>query len=87
MHLTQSVTLGDQLYLIARMTIETLSGLSHEPIDRLNQQSDLTVLLHKRGNEVLIPPDLQAHLKAEDEIVILATRQRLREIDLRNRGT
>jgi len=85
-HLTQSVTLGDQVYLIARMTIETLSDLSRQPIDRLNQQNDLTVLLHKRGNEVLIPPDSRVYLRAEDEIVILATRQRLREIDLRNRG-
>ena len=85
-HLTQSVALGDQVYVIARMTIETLSGLSRDPIDRLNQQSNLTVLLHKRGNQVLIPPDPQAYLRAEDEIVILATRERLREIDLRNQG-
>ena len=85
-HLTRSVTLNDQVFLIARMTIETLSGLSRDPIDRLNQQSDLTVLLHRRGNEVLIPPDPQAYLRAEDEIVILATRRRLREIDLRNQG-
>ena len=86
MHLAQSVTLGDQVYLIARMTIGTLSGLSRDPIDLLNQQSDLTVLLHKRGNSVLIPPNPRAYLGADDEIVILATRQRLREIDVRNRG-
>jgi len=86
-HLTQSVTLGDQVYLIARMTIGTLSDLSHDPIDLLDQQSDLTILLHKHGNDVLIPPDPRAYLRAGDEIVMLATRQRLREIDLRNRGT
>jgi len=86
-HMAQSVDLGNETYVVARMAIEQFSGLLREPVGSLHEQDDITVLLHKRGNQIIIPPDPQRTLALDDEIVLLTTRDRLREVGLRNQST
>ena len=86
-HTTQPIDVGEEKLVIARLVIETLSGLYHEKASALTQQDDLTVLLHKTKSGVQIPPAPDATLAPDDEIVVLASSEKLRELSQRNRAT
>lgn len=77
LHLTQPVNLGNQESVIARLTIDQSSTLSHLVIQKLNQHTDTTVLLHQRGDTVHIPPQNNTVLQLGDEIVVLTSRKEL----------
>ncbi|MFN2285077.1 MAG: potassium channel family protein [Anaerolineae bacterium] len=81
-HYVQPVTaggmqLGDSVN-IARLTIEADSTLQRTSIAALTREEDLTVLLHIRAGEVHIPPDPVCILAPGDEIVVLASEEKLR---------
>jgi len=86
-HLARSVDLGESTYRIARLTMERDSRLLGESLGELSELAGVTVLLHRRGGEVLIPPDPSRTLEIDDEVMVLATPEMLREISLRNHGT
>ena len=85
LNLSQPITLGGEQLSIARMQVETLSGLFRERIDALTDQEGITVLLHKRDNALTVPPRPETLLRPGDEIVLLATWEKLRTLSLRNR--
>jgi len=85
MNLSQPITLGGEQLSIARMRIETLSDLFRERADTLTDQEGITMLLHKRDNSLTVPPHPETVLRPGDEIVLLATWEKLRALSLRNR--
>lgn len=85
-HLNQPVKLGEADLVIARMTISTLSGLFRETVDTLTRERDLTILLHKRESHIQVPPNPKQGIRSGDEVVVLASRDKLRELGLRNQG-
>ncbi len=87
LNLSQPLTLGGEKLSIARMRVETLSGLFRERITTLTDQEGITVLLHKRDNTLTVPPNPETLLRPGDEIVLLATWEKLRAISLRNRAS
>jgi Trk K+ transport system NAD-binding subunit len=72
--------------IIARITIGAISGLFRETVDTLTQERNLTILLHKRESHIQVPPDPKQEIQSGDEIVVLASRDKLRELGLRNQG-
>ncbi|MBN1248897.1 MAG: potassium channel protein [Anaerolineae bacterium] len=83
-HVTERVALAGSIYHMARIAIEPVARLCGTTIGALTEQEDVTVLLYKQGNRVQIPPDPTQHLKSGDEIVVLATREKLRELSLQD---
>jgi Trk K+ transport system NAD-binding subunit len=86
LNLSQPITLGGEELSIARMRVENLSGLFRERVDALHDQAGVTVLLHKRDRRLLVPPHPETLLRPGDEIVLLATWEKLRALSLRNRS-
>lgn len=84
--LAHSVLVGGRALVLARITIEAGAALFGAPIGALAQDSDLIILLHQRGDQIEIPPDPASDLHAGDELVILATQEKLRALSLRNAG-
>ena len=70
------VKIGQEIQAIVRLQIES-PFLKDLPVSKLQFEDDLTVLLHARGDEVHIPPDLSMHLQIGDEIVVMATEAKL----------
>lgn len=81
--IVQPVTVSDtQLggpLSIARLTVEANSRLHRAVIADLTREDDMTVLLHIREDEVYIPPNPAHILAPNDEIVVLASEEKLRE--------
>jgi Trk K+ transport system NAD-binding subunit len=80
MHLAQEVVIEDQVLSLARLTIEPASGLIDQVIEQLNAQDDLTVMLHTRCDQIDVPPCPESRLHVGDQIVVLASRPRLRHL-------
>ena len=80
LHLTQPVDLGNDDFLIARLTVHSQSPIRNVAIHKLNQLDDTTVLLHCRGNAIHIPPHGDEFLQTGDEIVVLTSRLELNQL-------
>jgi Trk K+ transport system NAD-binding subunit len=85
LHLAQAVTIGDAELALARLTIEPRSRLIGQTVHALNAQDELTVVLHARREQIDVPPQPEAHLRIGDEIVILVSPARLRQLSQLNR--
>jgi Trk K+ transport system NAD-binding subunit len=85
-HVPQPVEISDEQFFIARIVVEALSNLINTSLQGLNLEEDLTVLLHLRAGEVNISP-LPPHLvlKPGDDIIVLASYEKLQELGSRNR--
>lgn len=83
-HLAQPVEVGNEKLFIARLIVEPLSGLYRESIHTLNQEDGLTVLLHKTASGIKIPPEQNKKVTPGDEIVFLASQEKLQKLSLRN---
>jgi voltage-gated potassium channel len=70
--------------VVVRLTVQ-LSALFDLPVPDLNDEEGVTVLLHARGDEVDIPPREDARLKVGDEIVVLASDEKLADLNRRNK--
>lgn len=64
---------------IAHLTVAANSRLHGLTIADLMREDDLTVLLHIHADEVYIPPNPAHVLAPEDEIVVLASEEKLRD--------
>ncbi|MBN2004354.1 MAG: NAD-binding protein [Anaerolineae bacterium] len=84
-HMTQPLNVADDRFVIARLTVEPLSRLHRARIAALNEQEDLTVLLHKTGKVIHVPPVPENSLAVGDEVVVLASREKLCALSIRNR--
>lgn len=82
MYIVQPVTVSSAQFgtpqSIAHLTVAADSHLDRVAIADLTRQESLTVLLHIRGDEVHIPPDPTQILVPDDEIVVLASEEKLR---------
>jgi Trk K+ transport system NAD-binding subunit len=72
--------------VIVRLQVN-LSSLYGTLIADLQQEEDLTVLLHTRDGQVSIPPNLETRLRVGDEILVLITEDKLGELNRRNQPT
>ena len=86
-HLALDVEMDDASFRVARLIVRPDSRLHHATITALNREDDLTVLLHTHASGVHIPPDPDAVLLPGDEIIVLATPAKLREIENVKRET
>lgn len=79
----RSVQLGPVTHSITRLRINgaRLAGL---PLSSLQAEEDLTILLHTHQGQVNIPPPLETALTPGDEIVIMATEEKLDLLNQRN---
>ncbi len=84
-HVAQSVWVGEQRLFIARIQIKPLSRLPGDYTGALTDEEDLTVLLHARGETIQVPPRPEQRLAPGDEIVVLASAAKLRDLGRRSR--
>lgn len=77
------VHIGHERQAIVRLQIEA-AGLNGVPLSRLQQEEDLTLLLHARADQVNIPPDLETMLQIGDELVVMATEEKLEGLSQKN---
>ncbi len=62
-----------------------MSALFDLPVTELNNEANIIVLLHARGDRVDIPPRPEARLRVGDEIVVLTSEAKLAELNRRNK--
>ncbi|MBN1873873.1 MAG: NAD-binding protein [Anaerolineae bacterium] len=86
MHIIQPVEVGTEQLRMARILVEALSSLYRERIDTLNDEEELTILLHKHNTTIYIPPDMTQPLLPGDEIIVLASEAKLGALSVRNRA-
>ncbi|MEW5959882.1 MAG: NAD-binding protein [Chloroflexota bacterium] len=72
--------------VIVRLQVN-LSSLYGILIADLQQEEELSVLLHARDGRVSIPPNLETRLRVGDEILVLITEDKLGDLNHRNRPT
>ncbi|MCB0166136.1 MAG: NAD-binding protein [Anaerolineae bacterium] len=79
----RSVEVGYTTQAITRLQINggALNGAS---LAALHAEQDLTILLHARNGQVDIPPNLTTELQLGDEIVVMATEEKLDSLNRRN---
>jgi Trk K+ transport system NAD-binding subunit len=77
------VDIGPTPQAIVRLQVEQ-SHLHDLLISDLHQEEGLTVLLHARNAQVIIPPQQDTRLQVGDEILVLATEARLGDLNRRN---
>ncbi len=70
-------------YLLASLPIQPQSPLRGVLISTLHDEPNLTVLLLTREGRALIPPPLDVRLRARDELVVLASREKLGSLTMR----
>jgi Trk K+ transport system NAD-binding subunit len=70
--------------VIVRLEV-TLSALYGMALDELQQEADLTVLMHTRQEQVNIPPKPGTRLRVGDEIIVLVTEDKLSDLNRRNK--
>jgi len=86
MRVVQPVTVSSAQFgapqSIAHLTVEAGSRLESAAIAALTREENLTVLLHIRGSNVHIPPEPTHILAPGDEIVVLASEEKLRGLEI-----
>jgi len=86
LHLAQAVTIGDEEWALARLTVEADSALIGQTVRYLSEKDELTVVLHARCDQIDIPPDPEARLQTGDDVVVLASSDQLRQLSQLNRS-
>jgi voltage-gated potassium channel len=86
LHLAQLVSIGDKDWTLSRITIEPESRLIDRTIQELNDEDELTVVLHARRDGIDVPPNPENLLHVGDEAVILASSDQLRRLSQLNRS-
>ncbi|MCB0222397.1 MAG: NAD-binding protein [Anaerolineae bacterium] len=79
----RSVEVGHTTQAITRLQINGAS-LNGASLAALHNEQDVTILLHARGDQVDIPPNLTTKLQMGDEIVVMATEEKLDWLNRRN---
>ena len=86
LHLAQAVIIGDEKWVLTRFAIASESGLVGRTIQELNVEQELSVVLHASHDRLDIPPLPESQLRAGDEVVLLVSPDRLRQLSQRNRS-
>lgn len=85
MHIVQPVTVSGAQFgtpqSIAHLTVGANSRLDGAAIADLTHEENLTILLHIRGDEIHIPPDPTYILEPDDGIVVLASQEKLLDLE------
>jgi Trk K+ transport system NAD-binding subunit len=85
-HVPQPVQVDDEQFFIARLHVEPLSKLIDTPLDVLDLEEGLTVLLHLRADRFNVPPLTTPLVIAPgDELIVLASYEKLQDLGDRNR--
>ncbi|MCB9077463.1 MAG: NAD-binding protein [Anaerolineaceae bacterium] len=79
----RSVEVGYTTQAITRLQINA-AALNGASLAALHNEQDLTILLHARSSQVDIPPNLSTELQPGDEIVVMATEEKLDSLNRRN---
>ncbi|MCB0210676.1 MAG: NAD-binding protein [Anaerolineae bacterium] len=77
------VEVGHTMQAITRLHISG-TALNGVPLSALHAEEDLTILLHTRNGHVEIPPNLTTLLQMGDQIVVMATEEKLALLNRRN---
>jgi hypothetical protein len=80
------VNIGGLTQAIVRLHIQPLA-LDNLPLLALHQEEGITILLHAHNGRVDIPPQLENHLQVGDEIIVMATEEKLESLNRRNQPT
>ncbi len=80
----RQVDIKDVSQVIVRLEI-SLSALYGVYLEDLQEEEDLSVLLHARAGQINIPPKPRTRLRVGDEIIVLATEDKLGELNRRNK--
>lgn len=86
LNVAQPVAVEGGHFYLARLTVRSDSSLAGRTIASLDVEAALTVALLVRDNAVLIPPPADNVLQAGDELVVLASLERLRELGMGIQG-
>ncbi len=70
--------------VIVRLQVR-LSALYDVDVEDLSNEENVTVLMHTRNGKVNIPPLPRTRLRVDDEIVVLATEDKLSDLNHRNK--
>lgn len=79
----RSVEVGHTIQAITRLLING-NTLNRASLSALHAEEDLTILLHARNGQINIPPNLTTKLQIGDEIVVMATEEKLDWLNQRN---
>ncbi|MFP4344597.1 MAG: potassium channel family protein [Anaerolineales bacterium] len=85
-NVAQPVEVDDVRFFLTRFAVRPLSSLVGVSIAELDAEPGLTTVLHTRAQAIDIPPTPQTHLRIGDEIVVLASQSKLRDLARRNRS-
>ena len=85
-HMAQLVEVSEAKLFLARLKVRSLSALLGVSLKTLDSEEGLTVVLHMRNHKVVVPPEPEICLKVGDEIVVLASQEKLRTLTRRNRS-
>lgn len=85
-HVAQPVEVSDVRFFLTRFAVRTLSSLVGLSIAELDAEQGLTTVLHARAQTIDIPPNPKTNLRIGDEIVVLASQSKLRDLARRNRS-
>jgi len=80
MHLAQTVMIGAEERVLARLTVGRGSSLMGCALADLHGEADLTVVLHAHGDRIDVPPRLAEQLHPGDQIVVLVSPEWLRRL-------
>ena len=80
----RTVDIEEVPQVIVRLQVR-LSALYDVDVEDLSHEENVTVLMHTRDGEVNIPPLPRTRLRVDDEIVVLATEDKLSDLNHRNK--
>lgn len=83
--ITQTLNINGIHYSTLRLTVLPGSFLVDQAVGALQNEYDMDIVLHGRGDHVDVQPDQSLSLQAEDTVVIFAQHDRILEVAARNR--
>jgi Trk K+ transport system NAD-binding subunit len=83
--ITQTLKVGNIDYSVLRMTVERDSFLDGTSIGVLQEENDMDIVLHSRGDSVRVQPSRDLIVCADDTLVIFARHDNIINIAARNR--
>ncbi len=83
-NIAQPVSVGERDFFLTRFTVQALSRLVDVTCGELDAEEGVIAVLHAHRGEIEIPPRPESRLGIGDEIVVLASRERLRDLSRRN---
>ncbi len=83
--ITQTLAVSGVDYSLIRLHVEPGSFMDGSTIDRLQHENTIDIVLHGRGDKLVVHPDGEIPVQAGDMLVIFARHARVIEIANRNR--